>query len=153
MHIALYEPDIAQNTAAILRTAVCFGAHVHIVGPPAFHASDRALGRAGLDYAARARLTRHMSFDAFAAIRPGRCVLFTTRGSSRLDAFRFAPTDTLLFGRESAGVPDAVHEAVDARVRIPLVAGARSLNLSVAVGIALCEALRQTGSFQRGDVA
>lgn len=144
MDIALYQPDIPQNTAAILRTAVCFDAAVHIVGPAAFDLSDRATRRAGLDYAATARLKRHTSFDLFKSATPGRIVLFTTRGTASLATFSFAPGDTLLFGRESAGVPDAVHDACDARVRIPIDAGARSLNLAVAVSIGLWQALAST---------
>ncbi|WMS41063.1 tRNA (cytidine(34)-2'-O)-methyltransferase [Acuticoccus sp. MNP-M23] len=144
MDIALYEPDIPQNTAAILRTAVCFDAAVHIVGPAAFDLSDRATRRAGLDYAATARLKRHTSFDNFKSAACGRIVLFTTRGTASLEAFSFAPDDTLLFGRESAGVPDAVHDAADAQVRIPLAPGARSLNLAVAVSIGLWQALSTT---------
>jgi len=144
MDIALFEPDIPQNTAAILRTAVCFDAAVHIVGPAAFDLSERATRRAGLDYAATARLKRHTSFDVFKSATPGRIVLFTTRASTTLDAFAFAPGDTLLFGRESAGVPDAVHDACDERVRIPLARGARSLNLAVAVAVGLWQALSST---------
>lgn len=136
MDVALYEPDIAQNTAAILRTAVCFDAGVHIVGPAAFDLSDRAVRRAGLDYAARARLTRHTTFTDFRGA-VGRVVLFTTSADVALPDFAFAQGDTLLFGRESTGVPHNVHHQVDARIRIPLADGARSLNLAVAVGIGL----------------
>lgn len=145
MDVALYQPDIPQNTAAILRTAVCFGATAHIVGPAAFDLSDRAVRRAGLDYAARARLRRHTGLEAFRAAA-GRVVLFTTAARQTLPEFPFEPADTLLFGRESAGVPPAVHEAIADRVRIPLVPGARSLNLAVAVGIGLSHALFTTGT-------
>lgn len=141
MNIALYEPDIPQNTAAILRTAACFGACVHIVGPAAFDLSERAVRRAGLDYSARVPLTRHATFAGFRAAVPGRLVLFTTRGSVPVEGFAFAADDILLFGRESAGVPDAVHESAGARVRIPMAAEMRSLNLAVAVGIGLWQAM------------
>lgn len=143
MDVALYQPDIPQNTAAILRTARCFDAAVHIVGPAAFDLSDRAVRRAGLDYAATARLVRHPSWEAFAAVGR-RIVLFTTRAATPVDHFVFEADDVLLFGRESAGVPDHVHAACPA-VRIPLAAGARSLNLAVAVGIGLFEAMRGAG--------
>lgn len=141
MIVALYEPDIPQNTAAILRTAACLGAPVHIVGPAAFDLSSRAVRRAGLDYAPRALLTRHVTFAEFFTALEGRLVLLTTRGDVPLDAFDFAATDVLLFGAESAGVPDHVHAAADARVVIPMVPGVRSLNLATAVGIALWQAM------------
>lgn len=143
MHIALYQPDIPQNTAAILRTAVCFGADVHIVGPAAFDLSDRAVRRAGLDYAQRAQITRHNDTSAlFAAV--GRVVLFSTHASVAMPAFRFEPGDTLLFGRESAGVPDSVHDACSHAVRIPMARGSRSLNLAVAVAVGLSHAFTTT---------
>ncbi|MBJ3775369.1 tRNA (cytidine(34)-2'-O)-methyltransferase [Acuticoccus mangrovi] len=144
MDLALYEPDIPQNTAAILRTAFCLGARVHIVGPAGFDLSDRAMRRAGLDYAPRVPLLRHPTFEAFQAVA-GRIVLFTTRATTPLTAFAFTAGDTLLFGRESAGVPEAVHALCPHTVRIPIVGDARSLNLAVAVGIGLFEAVRQTG--------
>lgn len=141
MIVALYEPDIAQNTAAILRTAACLDAAVHIVGPAASDLSVRAVRRAGLDYAPRVALTRHATFAAFTAALAGRLVLLTARGDVALDAFDFAATDVLLFGRESAGVPDDVHAAAAARVRIPMASGMRSLNLATAVGVALWQAM------------
>lgn len=146
MDVALYEPDIPQNTAAILRTAACLGSTVHIVGPAAFDLSDRAVRRAGLDYAAGVPLVRHATFEAFRATIEGRIVLFTTRAGTLLPGFAFDPRDTLLFGRESAGVPQRVHETADASVRIPLAPGARSLNLAVAVGIGLMTALTVSGA-------
>lgn len=146
MNVALYQPEIPQNTAAILRTAACFGAPVHIVGPASFDLSERAARRAGLDYAQTARIQRHASFEDFHAAQR-RVVLFTTQGATLLPDFAFEPGDTLLFGRESAGVPDIVHTACRHRVRIPLDAGARSLNLAVAVGIGLFAALATTRSF------
>ncbi len=154
MDVALYEPDIPQNTAAILRTARCFHAAVHIVGPASFDLSDRAVRRAGLDYAAGATLVRHLNWTSFAdAMAERRIVLFTTRASLPLDEFAFHGDDVLLFGRESAGVPDTVHEASTARVRIPLAADARSLNLAVSVGIGLYEGLRASGTIATKGLA
>lgn len=154
MRIALFEPEIAGNVGTILRTAACFGAGVDLIEPMGFPWSDRALARAGMDYRAHVDIRRHVDWDAFLSgmdrsdmgtPRAGRIVLFTTRGATPLPRARFLPGDTLLFGRESAGVPDAVHAAADARVRIPMAAGMRSLNLAVSAGIALAEAIRQTG--------
>lgn len=146
MEVALYEPDIAQNTAAILRTAACFATPVHIVGPAGFDLSARAVRRAGLDYAARVPLTRHHTFADLCASARGRIILFTTAGATHVTTFPFRGDDILLFGRESAGVPQAVHEACAHRVRIPIAPGARSLNLAVAVGIGLMTALAASGS-------
>ena len=143
MDIALYQPEIPQNTAAILRTAVCLGAFVHIIGPASFDLSERAVRRAGLDYAATATIKRHTSFEAFVE-SVGRVVLFTTSGATGLCDFRFAAGDTLLFGRESAGVPQTVHSHCRHRVRIPMAAQSRSLNLAVSVGIGLFHALAAT---------
>jgi tRNA (cytidine/uridine-2'-O-)-methyltransferase len=149
VRIALYQPDIPQNTGTILRLAACFGVSVDVVGPAGFDMSDRALRRAGLDYAEHAALARHVSWEAYLAARgAGRLVLFTTAAETRHCDFAFAADDVLLFGRESAGAPPAVHAAADARVRIPLRPGRRSLNLAVACGIAVAEALRQTGGFE-----
>ena len=158
MRIALYQPDIPQNTGTILRLAACFGVAVDVIGPTGFDLSDRALRRAGLDYAEHAALARHVSWEAFLAGRHGtgaggRLVLFTTAAATRHCDFAFAANDVLLFGRESAGAPPAVHAAADARVRIPLLPGRRSLNLAVACGIAVAEALRQTGGFAAGGLA
>jgi tRNA (cytidine/uridine-2'-O-)-methyltransferase len=147
LRLALYEPDIPQNTGALLRLAACFGVAVDLIEPFGFLYDDRRLKRAALDYAALAAVARHPSWDAFAAARTtdSRLVLLTTSGSVALDRFVFAPGDTLLLGRESAGVPDAIHAAVDARVVIRLHGEARSLNVAQAGAIALYEALRQTG--------
>ena len=146
MRIALYQPEIAGNVGTILRLAACLGAAVDIIEPCGFAFSDRSLKRAGMDYAAQAEVVRHRDWAAFRAVVPARLVLLTTRGAARLPDLAFRADDTLLFGSESAGVPADVHAAADARVRIPLVAG-RSLNVAVAAGIALAEALRQTGGF------
>lgn len=147
LRLALFEPDIPQNTGALLRLAACFGVAVDLIEPFGFVLDDRRLRRAALDYAALAMVRRHASWSAFVAARDprSRLVLLTTHGAVRLDEFDFAPDDTLLLGRESAGVPDFVHAAATARIVIPLAAGARSLNVAMAGAIALFEALRQTG--------
>ncbi|HEX3884122.1 MAG TPA: tRNA (cytidine(34)-2'-O)-methyltransferase [Stellaceae bacterium] len=149
IRLALFEPDIPQNTGTSIRLAACFGVPVDLIEPFGFVFDDRRLKRALLDYAALATIRRHESWAAFAARRdPGsRLVLLTTAGDVSLYDFAFAPGDTLLLGRESAGVPDFVHGAAAARLRIPLQAGARSLNVAVAGAVALSEALRQTGHF------
>ena len=147
MRLALYEPDIPQNTGALLRLAACLGLPIDLIEPAGFVLSDRRLQRAGMDYVDLAPLTRHASWDAFEAARTGRLVLLTTRAETPYTAYSFAPDDVLLLGRESAGVPDAVHAAADARVRVPMVPGARSLNVALAASMVLSEALRQTGGF------
>lgn len=146
--IALYQPDIAGNTGAILRLAACFGLGVDIIAPAGFDMSDRALRRAGMDYLEMAALQRHDSWEAFESWRAEharRLVLFTTKAALPYTRFRFEPGDVLLFGRESAGVPLPVHERADARLLIPMRPEARSLNLALSAGIAAAEALRQIG--------
>lgn len=147
MRLALYQPDQAGNVGAILRTAACLGFPVDIIMPCGFPWSDRALKRAGMDYAERAAVTAHADWETFAAHVPRRLVLLTTRGAVRLDEAQFTAGDTLLLGSESAGVPDHVHSRADLRVRVPQVLGTRSLNIAVAAGIALAEALRQTNGW------
>ena len=147
MRLALHQPDQAGNVGTILRTAACLGVELDIVEPCGFPWSDRALKRAGMDYAEIAAVTRHSGWPAFEAALAGRLVLFTTSGDTRLDHAAFEPEDVLLLGSESAGVPAPVHARADLRVRIPQVEGTRSLNLAVAAGIALAEALRQTGNW------
>lgn len=150
MRIALFEPDIPQNVGAILRLGACLGVAVDIVEPCGFVADDRRLKRAAMDYARRVDITRHRSWRAFLDDRgPGRLVLLTTRGEATLDRFAFRADDTLVLGRESASAPAHVHEAADARLRIPLADGARSLNVAVAAAMALAEALRQTDAYPR----
>lgn len=145
MRLALFQPDIPQNVGACIRLSACFGVELHVVEPVGFRFDDRAMKRAALDYGPLGHMTRHADWDAFQRDRgPGRLVLFTTRGATPLDAFAFQADDVLLFGRESAGAPDFVHQAADARVAIPIRPPARSLNLSVSAGIALWEGLRQT---------
>ncbi len=159
MRIALYQPDIPQNTGTILRLAACLEIAVDIIGPAGFDLSDRALRRAGLDYLAHAAVVRHRSWDEFVAAqktrdgaivtdaKASRLVLFTTKSSHRYTDFAFSSGDILVFGRESAGVPDHVHGAADARLFIPIKPGLRSLNVAVSVAMAAGEALRQTGGF------
>jgi tRNA (cytidine/uridine-2'-O-)-methyltransferase len=147
VRLALYEPDIPQNTGSLLRLAACFGVPVDLIGPFGFVFDDRRLKRAALDYAALVAVTLHASWDAFVKMHPpdSRLVLMTTTGDCPLHCFAFTADDTILLGRESAGVPAAVHEFVDARIVIPLRPAARSLNVAQAGAIALFEALRQTG--------
>lgn len=144
MRIALYQPDQAGNVGTILRLAACFATPVDIIEPCGFPYSDRALKRAGMDYAAIANVTRHRDWGAFTAFAKGRIVLMTTTGGVLLPKARFRSDDVILMGSESAGVPTCVHEGAALRVRIPQATGTRSLNLAVATGIALAEALRQT---------
>jgi tRNA (cytidine/uridine-2'-O-)-methyltransferase len=150
MPIALYQPDIPQNTGTILRLCACLGIEAHIIGPAGFPSTDRAFRRAGMDYLDDATIMRHASWPAFEAWRregSRRLVLFTTAaGTSFLD-YRYAAADVLLFGRESAGVPQQVHDAADARLAIPMRHGLRSLNVALAAAIAAGEALRQTNGF------
>jgi len=147
LRLALYEPDIPQNTGALLRLAACFGVGVDLIEPMGFLFDDRRLKRAALDYAALATVQRHSSWAAYLAARSpnSRLILMTTSGDVALDHFAFAPGDMILLGRESAGVPSAVHQAADARLVIRLRPRARSLNVALAGAIALHEALRQTG--------
>jgi tRNA (cytidine/uridine-2'-O-)-methyltransferase len=147
LRLALFQPDIPQNTGALLRLAACFGIGIDLIEPLGFLLDDRRVRRAALDYAALAEFRRHASWDGFLAERDrgSRLVLLTTTGTVPLHGFAFDPEDTLLLGRESAGVPDFVHAAAAARVVIPLHGGARSLNVALAGAIALYEALRQTG--------
>ena len=147
MRIALYQPDIAGNVGTILRLAACLGVPVDLIEPMGFAFSDRALARAGMDYAAQAETIRHPDWTRFEAGTTGRIVLLSTQGATRLDDAAFRPDDVLLLGSESAGVPQSVHDRADLRVMIPMRPGFRSLNVAVAAGIALAEALRQTKGF------
>ena len=145
MRLALFQPDIPQNVGACIRLSACFGVELHVIEPVGFGFDDRAMKRAALDYGPLGHMTRHADWESFQQDRgPGRLILFTTQGATSLDDFTFAADDILLFGRETAGVPDAVHTAADARVFIPIRPEARSLNLSVSAGIGLWEGLRQT---------
>ncbi|WP_428030758.1 tRNA (cytidine(34)-2'-O)-methyltransferase [Ancylobacter sp.] len=149
--LALYQPDIAQNAGTLARMSACLGLPLHIIEPAGFPVGDAGFRRAGMDYLDRATILRHASFEAFEAWRFGegrRLILCSTRGAVAYTAFAFAPDDVLLLGRESAGVPDTVHAAAQARIAIPLVEGARSLNVALAGAMILGEALRQTGGWQ-----
>jgi tRNA (cytidine/uridine-2'-O-)-methyltransferase len=147
MRIAVYQPDIAGNLGTILRLGACFGVPVDVIEPCGFPFSDRALRRSAMDYAAGVDLVRHADWAAFRAARPERLVLLTTHGAIALPQSRFDRDDILLLGSESSGVPEPVHAAAALTVRIPLRPGFRSLNVAVAAGIALGEALRQTGQY------
>ena len=148
MRIALYQPDIPQNAGTILRLAACLGVAVDLIEPAGFDASDRNLRRAGLDYLEHVQLVRHRSWEVFLAERaPGRLVLLTTKGETSYLDHKFQADDVLLLGRESAGAPEHVHAAADARVRIPMRRDLRSLNIAVATAIVLGEGLRQVGGF------
>ncbi|MDP9136700.1 MAG: tRNA (cytidine(34)-2'-O)-methyltransferase [Pseudomonadota bacterium] len=146
--VALFQPDIAPNVGAILRLAACLDVAVHIIDPAGFPWSEKSLRRAGLDYMEQARIFRHANFAGFrAAIERRRLVLLSTKAKATYTQFRFATGDVLLFGRETAGVPDAVHGAADARLTIPMRRGMRSLNVALACAMVAGEALRQTGAF------
>jgi tRNA (cytidine/uridine-2'-O-)-methyltransferase len=152
MRIALYQPDIAQNTGTILRFCACLEIEAHIIEPAGFAVSDRAFRRAGMDYVDHVSLVRHVSWTAFETFRRDaglRLVLLTTHAPTCYLDHAFAPHDVLLLGRESRGVPEAVHQAAEARIAIPMKAGLRSLNIAVAAACVAAEALRQTGGFPR----
>ena len=147
MRIALYEPDIPQNTGTILRTCACLGVEAHIIEPAGFPVTDRAFRRAGLDYLDKVSITRHASFAAFDTWRRDeglKLVLLTTAATGSYLDHRFGHDQVLLFGRESAGVPDSVHSAADIRLTIPMRTELRSLNIAVSAAIVMGEALRQT---------
>jgi len=149
LRLALFEPDIPQNTGALLRLAACLGVEVDLIEPCGFLLDDRRLKRAALDYFGKLSVRRHASWDVFLTEHDprSRLVLMTTSGLVALHHFAFAADDTILLGRESAGAPEAVHRAASARVLIPLLPPARSLNVALAGAIALAEALRQTDLF------
>ncbi|AID32093.1 tRNA methyltransferase [Mesorhizobium sp. SEMIA 3007] len=148
LRIALYQPDIAGNTGTILRFAACLGLGVDIIEPAGFPLSDKALKRAGMDYLEMAALTRHVDWNAFEDRRKKdgrRLVLLSTKAATPYTNFSFADGDMLLFGRESAGVPDPVHQAADARLTIPMQGSARSINVALSVAMVAGEAVRQLG--------
>jgi tRNA (cytidine/uridine-2'-O-)-methyltransferase len=153
IRIALYEPDIPQNTGTILRLCACLGAEAHIIEPAGFPVTDRAFRRAGMDYLDQVALTRHASFAAFDDWRRREdlaLVLLTTAATRSYLDHRYGADQVILFGRESAGVPETVHRAADARLRIPIAEGLRSLNVAMAAAMVAGEALRQMGGFSRG---
>ena len=146
MRLVLFEPDIPQNTGTMMRLAACFGVGLDLIEPCGFVLDDRRLRRAAMDYTESLDFVRHSSWRAFQeSAAPGRLVLLTTRASVPYSRFAFRPYDRLMLGRESAGVPEPVFEAADARIVIPLRPPARSLNVALAAAMALGEALRQTG--------
>ena len=148
--LVLFQPDIPQNTGTILRTAACLGITVHLIEPAGFPLSDSALKRAGMDYLERAALTRHLTFEAFESWRKAegrRLVLLTTQSTTPYPDFSFQTNDLLLLGRESAGVPDHIHQGADACLTISMVKGMRSLNVAISAAMVLGEALRQTNAF------
>lgn len=151
MRLALYQPDIPQNTGAVLRLAACFGVPVDIVEPCGFPFDDKRLRRSAMDYGGACTYARHASWqhflEDFRQTGRQRLILLSTASATAHTDFAFEPTDTLLLGRESHGVPEAVHKAADARVRIPMAAGMRSLNVVIAAAIVMAEALRQQGVF------
>jgi tRNA (cytidine/uridine-2'-O-)-methyltransferase len=146
MRIALFQPDIPQNTGTVLRFAACLGLEAHLIEPAGFPSTDRAFRRAGMDYLDKVNLVRHASWEDFERWRAAerlRLVLFTTRATVSYLDHRFAPSDALLFGRESSGVPDHVHAAADIRLVVPMQPGLRSLNVAMTCAMAAGEALRQ----------
>jgi tRNA (cytidine/uridine-2'-O-)-methyltransferase len=148
MRIALYQPDIPQNTGTILRLAACLGVEAHLIEPAGFPTSDRAFRRAGMDYLDRVSLVRHASWEAFESRRRAqglRLVLFTTRAAVSYLDHAYEPRDILLFGRESSGVPDEVHAAAEVRLKVPMRPDMRSLNVAMTCAMAVGEALRQLG--------
>jgi tRNA (cytidine/uridine-2'-O-)-methyltransferase len=147
MRVALFEPDIPQNAGALIRLGACLGVVVDIIEPCGFLWSDARLRRAGMDYLDHAEIVRHASWLDFLARRAGRLILLTTRAEHSYTGFMFERDDTLILGRESAGVPDHVHEAAHARLRVPMRPGLRALNVAQAGAMVLGEALRQTNSF------
>jgi len=151
MRLALYQPDIPQNAGTLMRLCACLGVSLDIIEPCGFLLTDKNLKRAGMDYLEKLDMARHNSWEAFRKTAGGRLVLLTTRTSDSFLDFKFQSGDILLAGRESAGVPDDVHAACDARVTIPMAAGVRSLNVAVAASMVLSESLRQTGGFPAGN--
>ncbi len=156
MRIALFEPDIPQNAGAILRLCACLGVPLDVIGPCGFVFDDRRLKRVALDYLDKATVCRHVSWDAFLKTRKedahaGRLVLLSTSAEIFYTDFAFRENDTLLLGRESKGVPAAIHETADARVKVPMQSGVRSLNVALAAAMVAGEALRQTAGWHKGN--
>ena len=152
MQLALFQPDIPQNTGTMLRLCACLGATAHLIEPAGFPISDKNFRRAGMDYIDQVDIRRHISWSDFEIWRKAsgaRLVLATTKGAVPYPDFSFRPDDIILMGRESAGVPDEVHEAADARLLIPMRAGLRSLNVAVSAAMMMGEALRQLDAFPK----
>lgn len=155
LRLCLYQPDIPQNTGTLLRLTACLNVPVHIIGPAGFDMSDRAMKRAGLDYLEHVDLTRHLSFETFEkerALSAGRLILSTTKSDTPYTNFSFEPGDYLMMGRESAGVPDTLHNLADARITIPMKANLRSINVALAASMIIGEALRQLSAFPEGQI-
>lgn len=149
MRLALFEPDIAQNTGTMIRLASCFNLPIDIIEPCGFLWNDKHFKRAGMDYISKADITRYLSFEHYLEEKPkGRLILLTTHASEPYSEFAFEKEDILLLGRESAGVPEEVHHKADGRVRIPMAEGFRSLNVALSAGIVLGEGMRQTNLFK-----
>jgi tRNA (cytidine/uridine-2'-O-)-methyltransferase len=154
MRLALYEPDIPQNAGTLMRLCACMDVAVDLIEPCGFVLDDRRFRRSAMDYFDRLDLSRHLSWEAFSDAAPdrgGRLILLTTKADTVYTDFLFQSGDTLLVGREGGGVPDAVHVAADARLRVPMAASMRSLNVAVAAAMVLGEALRQTAGFSEGQ--
>jgi tRNA (cytidine/uridine-2'-O-)-methyltransferase len=154
--LAIYQPDIPQNTGTMLRLAACLGVPVEIIEPAGFDVSDRNLRRSGMDYLERAAITRHVSWTSFETWRQAagaRLILATTKAAVPYAEFPYEPDDIILVGRESAGAPEEVHQAADARIVIPMRPGLRSLNVAVTAAMILGEALRQTNRFPSADIS
>ena len=150
LRLALYEPDIPQNTSAILRTCACLGVNAEIIGPTGFVFSGAKAKRAGMDYLRFVVVTKHDDWDAFQKAYSGsRRILLTTKSTASFTAFQFFKGDILIFGQESKGVPITVHKSVDARLVVPMKSGVRSLNLAMSAAMVLGEALRQLDSFPK----
>lgn len=148
LRLALFQPDIPQNAGTLLRLSACLGISLDVIEPCGFLWDEKRMRRAGMDYVDHAKVMRHPSWSAFRQAMAGRRqVLLTTTGDSRLDSFSFLPGDVIMVGRESAGVPDEVAACADARLRIPMVAGLRSLNVALAATLAVGEALRQLNAY------
>ena len=147
-NIALYQPDIPQNTAAIIRLCACFGATLEIIEPCGFHLNDKRLKRIAMDYLDKSKIITYKSYENFMLKKKSsRIILMTTKAKKKYYDFQFKSKDTILFGRESAGVPKIVHNQSHERLKIPLRKSARSLNISVAVAITLSEAIKQNMVF------
>lgn len=152
MRLSLFQPDIPQNTGTILRLAACMGVGVDIIEPCGFILDDKRMRRAGMDYLHRVDLIRHNSWEAFQKAKleqGGRLLLLSTKAAHIYTDFEYRADDTLLLGRESQGVPDAVHDAADERLIIPMAQGMRSLNVAISAAMVLGEALKQTGGFPK----
>ena len=156
MRLALFEPDIPQNVGAIVRFCACLGVALDVIEPCGFVFDDRRLKRVALDYLDKAQIHRHVSWDAFLKTRKenahaGRLVLLSTKAEILYTDFAFRESDTLVLGRESEGAPSFIHETADARVRVPMQSGLRSLNVAMAAAMVTGEALRQTAGFRQGN--